>query len=123
MPHMFRDDNAKSMSSTAGMRPAYGAVGILVATTGAATAEVDATAALLLGRNASGSAIVRVICHTNACMFAFGVAGAAASYTTNDNMVYLAANTPEYFRVDSTDVSFYHIQITGAGTVQVTVMK
>ena len=117
------DDNGKALVDPAGLRPAYRATGVVVATTGAATAEVDVTAAFSGARNGQGQAIARIVCHTNACLFAFGAAGAAASYTTNDNMVYLPANTIEYVRLDSADVSLYHLQVTGAGTLQIAALK
>ena len=56
---------------------------------------------------------------TNPALIAWGAAGAGASFTTNDNMLLMPQNTIEHFCLRSTDVSFYHQQVTGASTVQV----
>lgn len=124
MPSFFIDDNARPLHDSAGLRPMALAATIASATTGAATAEISLAAVVGTAlRNASGEAIVRVVVTGNACFYAFDAAAQGAAHTAVTNMAFLPANTIEYVKIRVTDVSFYHLQSTGAGTVQVTVMQ
>jgi hypothetical protein len=125
MPHLFREDNHSALATPAGMRPLFGGTNIFAASTGAATAEVDiSTGHTAAAQNESAEAVVRVACiGSNAALVAFGAASAGASYTANTDMVLMAANSVEYWRILSTDVSFYHLQVSGSSTVQVVFMS
>lgn len=123
----YLDDNGKALTHPQGLRPAWNATGsgIVVATTGGATAEVDITALRTASASQSNGSrlMVRVAnIGSNPALVAFGAAGAAATFTSNDNMLLMAPNSVENFALASVDVSFYHLQVTGANTVQVTAL-
>lgn len=120
----FRDENGGALATHAGLRPAFGATGVIVATTGAAVVEADVSALPALSRTSTTG---RWICRidnsgSNAALVAFGAAGAGASFTTNDNMVIIRSGTTEYWTLNGSDASFYHLQITGATTLQLVPM-
>src|SRR3990167_2674787 len=120
----FRDENGGALATPAGLRPAFGATGVIVATTGGAVVEVDVSALLALSRSGTTG---RWHCRidnsgANAALVAFGAAGAGASFTSNDNMVIVRSGTTEYWTLNGSDVAFYHLQITGATTLQIVPM-
>lgn len=115
----LRDDNGRDLTSVVGLRPVFSSAGIKAATTGAAVAELDISALqVAANRNAQNEIILRVTVIANACYFSLGAASAAPADSTT--MMLLPVNSVTYLRARSTDVSAYHLQITGAGTLQVT---
>lgn len=122
-PQMWRDDNTGYLSDTAGLGSLYTAAGIKAATTGAATAEVDISGFFGLGATQNGYIIVRIVnVGTNAALYAFDKAGQGASHTGNANMMIIPPNWVDHRRVDPAQVSFYHQQVGGSSTIQVSVI-
>jgi hypothetical protein len=131
MPGLWRDDNANSINDAMALHETYGSAGIVVATTGASTAEISLNT--LTGLGANGVSLTEVgqncmVCISNGsandALYAFGAAGAAASFTASSNMVLIPKQWVKYVRIDpSVDKSFYHLQITGATTLQVCLLK
>lgn len=118
---ILRDDNDQSLTaSMGGLGGVYGASGSVSVTTGAAIAELS-IAALNIAANQSiqKELVLRVVCITNACWFSLGPAASAPG--VNTNMVLVPANTEVFVKAKSTDVSVYFQQITGAGTLNVSV--
>jgi hypothetical protein len=117
----YIDDNNHPIGTPTALPGNYSTNGIKVASTGAGTAEVDVTSLHTLAKTSVGSRLmVRVTClGTNPALYAFGAAGASASHTGNTNMRIIPANAVDYVAVRSTEVAFYHQQITGASTIQV----
>lgn len=125
MPGLFRDDNSCPIADASALVPFFVAAQTFNATTGAATAEVSgiSTGAVASAKSQNGGRImVRIATGTNDVYYAFGAAGAAGSYTAA-NMVYLPQRWVEYISIDpNLHKSFYHLQITAAGAVQVTIL-
>jgi hypothetical protein len=124
MANLYRDDNGTAITGAEGLRPLFTAAGVEAASTGAAVAELDISAMnTSANRNEQGLVLLRVVCAgSNACYFALGAASDAASYTSA-NMIILPANSVTYIKARSTDVSAYHLQITGSSTLQVALMQ
>lgn len=118
----FRDDNGSDGYGI--MRPVFSTSGIKSATTGAAITELDISA-LSAAANASevGAALVlRIVCAgTNPCYFSLGAGGAAPG--ANTAMVIIPQNVEVFMKATTADASCYHLQITGASTLQVSVVK
>lgn len=118
----LRDDNGQPLQDPASLRPVFSAAGIAAATTGVAIAELDIAALnVLANRNAQGEIMLRVAVISNACYFSLGAAGAAPA--TSATMMLLPSGSVTYMRARSTDVSAYHQQISGAGTLQVVALS
>jgi hypothetical protein len=122
-PELWRDANGCYISSPEGMVGIYTASGIKTASTGGATATLDISGFFTLGKAESNSIVIRIAnIGTNPALYALGAAGAAASYTDNTNMHLLPPNSVTFVRATSTQVAFYHQQVTGSNTIQVGVM-
>lgn len=119
--NLYLDENGKAVTTPTGLTGNYSTSGIVVATTGGATVEASIVALHTLCNTSDGARlIVRIAAvGSNPCLVAFGAAGAAASFTGNTNMRLVPANSVEYVKVRSTEVSLYHLQVTGATTLQV----
>ena len=124
VPALFRDDNNQSLPDPSGLGGVCSTGGIKVATTGATTAEVSIAGFHALADTPQGSIIVRIAnIGSNAALYAFGPAGAGASFTGNSTMQTMAPNSIEFRRVDASQVSLYHRQVTGPNTIQVTLLS
>ncbi len=117
---LFKDDNGVSLVDPAGLRPVFSAAGQKEATTSGSIAEVDISALNVVGNRAEHKdMIIMVVCITNPCYFSLGAASAAPSDTTT--MMLIPAGVPIYMRAKAEDVSAYTKQITGAGTLHISV--
>lgn len=111
------DDNGREVPGV--FRPDFAR--IKVATTGAAIAELDISAMnIAANRTPTGEVVLRLVVVSNPCYVSLGAASSAPA--DNTTMMLLPVNTPTLMRARSTDVSVYHQQITGAGTLQVTAL-
>lgn len=117
----FRDDNGVPMHDPSGLRPVFSAAGQKEATTSGSIAEVDISALnVVANRSERNDLILMVLCLSNPCYFSLGAAGAPPSDTTT--MMILPAGVPIVMRANAADVSAYVKQITGAGTLHVSVL-
>lgn len=131
MANLYRDDNEVDLSDVAGLRPKAIAAGIVSATTGGATAEVSlatiapafSAASATNVRTQNGEVVARVVCFSNPCFIAFDAAGAAANHTGVTDMIYVPKDVAQFVKLIGTDVSLYHLQSGGAGTLQLCVMQ
>lgn len=118
-PELWRDANGCYISAAEGTTGLFSTTGIKVVTTGASTTELDLSGFHAAGNNEKGQCMVRVVnLGTNPALVAFGAATATASYTGNTNMHLMLPNTERTYRLDPAQVSAYHLQVTGANTLQ-----
>jgi len=112
----LRDDNNQAFTDPSGLRPDFATA--VSATTGAGITE-SSIAGLNVAANKGiqGEVMLMVTVATNPCYFSLGVAGAVPG--TNGPMMIVPSNFPIYLKAKSTDVSCYHQQITGAGSLKV----
>lgn len=122
MPASFyRDDNTVPLhDAQGGLRPDF--ANIARATTGASVAELSlSTVNAAANRSERGQCVIRVaVIGTNACYFSLGVAATAPA--DNTTMISLPANSVHFFKAKSADASAYHLQNTGATSIEIVAM-
>lgn len=123
MAGFYRDDNAAALVDPTGLRPTFGAAGIVQCTMSASTQELTIPIAVAGQANSQGQRMVMITTSAQPAYIAFDVAGAGGSYTGAANMMLIPANAWMGMPVSTLDKSVYVLQAGAAGPFCLTVLK
>lgn len=123
MAGFFVDENNSSLVDPTGLRPTFGAAGIISCTMSGSTQELTIPVAATGQANGAGQRIVTVTTGPQGAYIAFDVAGQGANYTGPTNMLQIPQNWLYSFTIKSTDASVYVLQAGTAGVFQLCVLK
>lgn len=113
---LIKDDNYEPLPGFAGLRPDF--VHGVDITTGASITETSIASLNIAGnQNAQKQVLITVTAITNACYFSVGPASSAPG--SSQAMMLIPINQPIPLKLNSTDLSAYTQQITGAATVKI----